>query len=171
MKSNHKIWVIKLMAVFLFVIMIDLSGVRVALTDDREKLFGIWKLVSVVGEFQDTSEKIYDMGKNPPGYSIYTPEGRQMFIIESEGRKAPKTDEDRATLFRTMFACTGIYRLEGDKLITKIDVSWNPALNGTEMVRVFKFEGDRLLISTAWAPSTRFPGRVTRGVFTWERAK
>lgn len=171
MNSNHKMWIIKVMAVSLIVIMAGLSGVQLIFADDREKFVGIWKLVSVVGEFQDTGEKIYDMGKNPPGYVIYTAEGRQMFIIESEGRKPPKTDEERATLFRTMFACTGIYRLEGDKLITKIDVSWNPALNGTEMVRVFKFESDRLVVSTAWAPSTRFPGKVTRGVFTWERVK
>jgi hypothetical protein len=151
--------------------MASLSGVQLALADDRAKLIGIWKLISVVGEFQDTGEKIYDMGKNPPGYNIYTPEGRQMTVIEYEGRKPPKTDEDRAMLFRTMFAWTGMYRIEGDKVITKIDVSWNPALNGTEMVRIFKFEGDRLVISTAWGPSTRFPGRMTRGVFTWERVK
>lgn len=171
MNSNHKIWIIKVMAVFLIVIVAGLSGVSLALADDRAKLIGIWKLTSVVGEFQDTGEKIYDMGKNPTGYQIFTAEGRQMFIIESEGRKPPKTDVDRETLFRTMFAYTGIYRLEGDKLITKVDVSWNPAFNGTEPVRVFKFEGDRLEILTAWAPSTRFPGRMTRGVFTWERVK
>ncbi len=155
----------------LIVLVLFLIAVQPSSADDREKFIGIWKLTSVVGEFQDTGEKIYDWGKNPTGYSIYTAEGRSMFIIESEGRKPPKTDEDRATLFRTMFAWTGIYRLEGDKLITKVDVSWNPVFNGTEAVRVFKFEGDRLVISTAWAPSTRFPGRMTRGVFTWERVK
>ncbi len=156
---------------WLIVLVLFLIAVQPSSADDREKFIGIWKLTSVVGEFQDTGEKIYDWGKNPTGYSIYTAEGRSMFIIESEGRKPPKTDEDRATLFRTMFAWTGIYRLEGDKLITKVDVSWNPVFNGTEAVRVFKFEGDRLVISTAWAPSTRFPGRMTRGVFTWERVK
>jgi hypothetical protein len=148
-----------------------LIAVQPSFADDRGKLIGIWKLTSVVGEFQDTGEKIYDWGKNPTGYVIYTSEGRSMFIIESEGRKPPKTDEDRAALFKTMFAWTGIYRIEGDKLITKVDVSWNPAFNGTEPVRVFKFEGDRLVVSTPWAPSTRFTGRVTRGVFTYERVK
>lgn len=156
---------------WLVVLVLFLIAVQPTSADDREKLIGIWKLTSIVGEFQDTGEKTHDWGKNPTGYSIYTAEGRSMFIIESEGRKPPKTDDDRATLFRTMFAWTGIYRLEGDKLITKVDVSWNPAFNGTEPARVCKFEGDRLVISTAWAPSTRFPGRITRGVFTWERVK
>jgi hypothetical protein len=159
------------MTVLLVVIGVILSVAPLASADDHAKLIGIWKLVSVVGEFQDSGEKIYDWGKNPMGYSIYTAEGRSMFIIESEGRKPPKTDEDRATLFKTMFAWTGMYRVEGDKLITKVDVSWNPAFNGTEPVRIFKFEGDRLVISTAWTPSTRFTGRVTRGVFTYERVK
>ena len=156
---------------WLVVLVLFLIAVQPSFSDDRAKFIGIWKLTSVVGEFQDTSEKIYDWGKNPKGYSIFTAEGRSMFIIESEGRKPPKTDEDRATLFKTMFAWTGIYRIEGDKLITKVDVSWNPAFNGTEPVRVFKFEGDRLVISTSWAPSTRFTGSVTRGVFTYERVK
>jgi hypothetical protein len=156
---------------WLVVLVLFLIAVQPSFADDRGKFIGIWKLVSIVGEFQDTGEKTYDWGKNPTGYAIYTAEGRSMFIIESEGRKPPKTDADREALFRTMFAWTGMYRLEGDKLITKVDVSWNPTFNGTEPVRVFKFEGDRLVISTAWTPSTRFPGRVSRGVFTYERVK
>jgi hypothetical protein len=156
---------------WLVVLVLFLIAVQPSSADDSAKFIGIWKLTSVVGEFQDTGEKIYDWGKNPKGYSIYTAEGRVMFIIESEGRKPPKTDEDRATLFRTMFAWTGIYRIKGDNLITKVDVSWNPAFNGTEPVRVFKFEDNRLVISTPWLPSTRFPGRMTRGVFTYERVK
>ncbi len=171
MNSNHKMWVTKVMAGSLIVIMAGLSSVSLALADDREKFVGIWKLISIVGEFQDTGEKSYDWGKNPTGYQIFTAEGRQMFIIESEGRKPPKTEADRETLFRTMFAWTGIYRVEGDKIITKVDVSWNPFFNGAEQARIFKFENDRLVISTAWTPSTRFPGRVSRGVFTWERVK
>ncbi len=156
---------------WLVVLVLFLIAVPPSFADDRAKLFGTWKLTSIVGEFQDTSEKIYDWGKNPTGYVIYTPEGRIMSVIEGEGRKAPKTDDERATLFRTMFAYTGMFRLEGDKLITKVDVSWNPAWNGTEQVRYYKLEGNRFEILTAWAPSTRFPGRVTRGVFTFERVK
>ena len=94
-----------------------------------------------------------------------------MLIIEMEGRKVPKTDNERAVLFRTMIAYTGMYRLEGDKWITKVDVSWNPAMNGTEQVRLYKFEDDRLVVSTGWAPSLNFPGRMSQGILTWERAK
>jgi hypothetical protein len=36
----------------------------------------------------------------------------------SEGREAPKTDQDRSELYKSMFAYTGTYRVEGDKVIT-----------------------------------------------------
>jgi hypothetical protein len=48
-----------------------------------------------------------------------------MVPIEGEGRKSPQTNEDRAILRQTMLAYTGMYRIEGDKWITKVDVSWN----------------------------------------------
>ena len=49
-----------------------------------------------------------------------------------EGREAPKTDADRAVAFKTMVSYTGIYRIEGDHWITKVDVSWNESWVGTE---------------------------------------
>jgi hypothetical protein len=171
MDPNNERWMVRMMTAFIIAIMAVLNTAHLAIADDRARLFGIWKLTSIVGEFQDTGEQSPLYGKNPTGYLIFTPEGRVMMVIEGEGRKAPKTDDDRAALFRTMFAYTGMYRLEGDKWSTKVDVSWNPALNGTEQVRLYKFEGDRLVMSTPWTPSLNFPGRTSRGVFTWERAK
>jgi hypothetical protein len=71
-----------------------------------------------------------------------------------------------------MFAYTGIYRLEGDKWITKVDVSWNPAWLGTEQVRFFKFDGDRLQVISMWVKSVTRPEKgMARGILTFERAK
>ena len=143
-----------------------------AFADDRARLLGIWKLVSFDVERQDTAERSAAYGKNPTGYLIFTPEGRMMAVLEGEGRKAPQTDEDRVALFRNMFAYTGTYRLEGDKWITKVDVSWNPAWNGTDQARFYKLEGDRLHVISAWAPSPNLPGRpMVRGITTWEKSK
>jgi len=44
---------------------------------------------------------------------MYTPEGRMWSIVTGEGREAPKTDQDRIELFKSMFALTGMYRVEG----------------------------------------------------------
>ena len=143
-----------------------------AYAQDREKLIGIWKLVSFETEFQATGERKPNFGKNPNGFVIFTPEGRMMVVLTAEGRKAPETDEDRAALLRTMFAYTGIYRLEGDKFVTKVDVSWNEAWTGTEQTRFYKMDGNRLDIISAWAPSGVIPGRpIVRGILTWERVK
>jgi hypothetical protein len=37
-----------------------------------------------------------------------------------------------------------MYRLEGDKWITKVDVAWSPEFVDIEQTRFFKVEGDRL---------------------------
>jgi hypothetical protein len=111
------------------------------------------------------------MGKNPTGYIIFTPEGRMMGIITGEGRKAPNADQDRARLLDSMSAYTGIYRLEGDKWITKVDVAWHPARVGTEQVRFFKFDGDRLQVISEWMPGLSGAQQLGRVIITWERAK
>jgi len=68
-----------------------------------------------------------------------------------------------------MLAYTGTYRVEGDKWIAKVDVSWNPAWVGTEQPRFFRLDGDRLLEMTDWSDR---PGKgMGRVVNTWERAK
>jgi ABC-type Fe3+ transport system substrate-binding protein len=47
-------------------------------------------------------------------------------------------------------AYTGMYRLEGDKWLTKVDVAWNPEWVGTEQTRFFKLDGDRLHVTSTW---------------------
>ena len=90
-------------------------------------------------------------------------------VITNEGRKAPNTDQDRAGLFNSLVAYTGRYRVDGDKWITTVDVSANPALVGTEQTRTFQVTGDRLQEMTAWAALP--DNRMARLVITYERAK
>lgn len=146
--------------------------VQPSIADDSAKVLGIWKIVAWESEFQATGEREPVMGKNPTGYIIFTPEGRMMTVITGESRKPPKTDQDRADLLKSMFAYTGMYRLEGDRWITKVDVAWNPAWVGTEQVRFFKVDGDRLQVMSAWVQSTTRPEKgMGRALITWERVK
>jgi len=143
-----------------------------ALADDRTKLLGIWKLKSFVTEFQASGERRPVYGIDPLGYIIFTPEGRMMVVITGEGRKPAQTTEDRAALFASMVAYSGTYRVEPDKFVTKVDVSWNETWTGTDQVRFFKLDGDRLDIISAWAPSGAIPEKpIVRGILTWERVK
>ena len=140
--------------------------------DQGKALLGAWKLITHDTEFQDGSAPRKLFGNNPPGYLIFTSEGRMMAVLEAEGRKPAKTDEDRANLLRSVAAYSGLYRLEQDKWITKVDVAWTPLLHNTEQLRYFKLDGDRLEVITPWSPDARLPGQpVTRTKLIWQRVK
>ena len=139
-------------------------------SNELAKLVGTWKLVSFENEFQDGTGRQSMMGTSPTGYIIFTAEGRMMSIVEAEGRISPKSDEEAAAAFRTMFAYTGVVQLSGDRWATTVDVAWNPAWHGTEQVRTFKLEGDRLEVTSSWGTSVNL-GKVTRGIVVWKRVK
>jgi hypothetical protein len=113
------------------------------------------------------------MGKNPMGYNIYTPEGRMMTLITAAGLKAATTDQERANLWRSMVAWSGTYRVEGDKLITRIEVSSMPTWVGAERVLLLRFDGDRLqTVPAEWMDAPLNPERgKMRTVITLERVK
>jgi hypothetical protein len=140
--------------------------------DDGAKVRGIWKLVSWEVESQRTGRRKPVSGNNPTGYILFTPEGRFMAVLTGEGRKAPSTDWDQVELMKSLCAYTGIYRFEGDRWITKVDVSWQPAWIGTEQVRLFRVDGDRLHVTSAWQQAIDRPERTrARFILTFERAK
>jgi hypothetical protein len=136
---------------------------------DKDVLVGSWRLVSFEREYQTTGEREYPMGNTPGGYIIFLTDGRMAVVITGEGRKAPTTDQDRASLFNSLVAYTGSYRVAGDKWITTVDVSANPAWVGTEQTRAFRVTGDRLQETTAWF--ARPDNRMARAVITYERMK
>jgi hypothetical protein len=140
--------------------------------DEPEKVIGIWKLVSQEIEIQATGQKEPVMGHSPTGYAIFTAEGRVMFVLTAEGRKPPKTVQDRADLLNGMAAYTGMYRLEGDKWITKVDVAWNPEWVGTEQTRFFKLDGERLHVVSTWRIMPNWPEKgMQRSLLVFERTK
>ena len=95
-----------------------------------------------------------------------------MVVLTGEGRKAPTTDQDRADLSKSMVAYTGMYRVEGDKWITKVDVATNPGWVGMDQTRFFRLDGDRLQESTAVMQWAAHPEKgMVRFVLTCERAK
>jgi hypothetical protein len=133
-------------------------------------MVGTWKLVSFQS-IADGEPPRDAFSANPKGYLIVTREGRLMTVITAGGRKAGTDDAERAALQKSMLSYSGRYRLDGDLLITTVDVSWNEAWNGTEQKRHFRFEGDKLLIDTVRQPSVVSPGKMAIGRLVWEREK
>jgi Lipocalin-like domain len=141
------------------------------LADDKERIVGTWKLVSVLYEDAQTKERWPVLGQHPKGYQIATPEGRWLALVTAEGRKPPATDAERAQALRTMISYTGRYRLEDGRVITRVEAAWNEAWVGTEQVRAYRFDGDLLHLESPPQPHPNLAGRVVRIIVTWEREK
>jgi len=139
---------------------------------DRARIVGTWKLVSVVYEDQESKQQTPVYGEHPKGYQIATPEGRWLALVTAEGRPVPQNDAERAQALRTMIAYTGRYRVEGGKVVTKVEAAWNEAWVGGEQTRFIRFEGDDLLhIESPPMPHPNLAGRVVRVIVTWQRDK
>jgi hypothetical protein len=136
------------------------------------KIVGTWKLVAVEYEDAQTNERTPVLGLHPRGYQIATPEGRWIALVTADGRPVPKTDEQRAKALRTMIAYSGRYRVEGDKVITKVEVAWNEAWVGGEQVRFLRFEGNDVLhIESPPMPHPNVNDKIVRVIVTWARDK
>jgi hypothetical protein len=139
---------------------------------DKDRIVGTWKLVAVEYEDAQTKERSPVLGEHPRGYQIATPEGRWIALVTANGRPVPKTDDERAKALRSMIGYSGRYRVEGDKVITKVEVAWNEAWVGTEQVRFLRFEGDDLLhIESPPMPHPNVNDRTVRVIVTWARDK
>jgi len=139
---------------------------------DADKLVGAWKLVSYEVEVQATGQKGPIMGERPTGYATFSPEGRVFFVLTGEGRKAAKTDQERAELLGTLVAYSGTYSVEGDQWATNVEVAWNPEWVGTKQVRNFKLDGERLVVLTPWRVMPNWADKgMTRSIVTFVRSK
>lgn len=115
----------------------------------KSGLVGTWKFLSYLRTDPQTGKNIEIMGASPKGHLIYTPQGRMMVIVVAADREPIKSDEDRIALHKRMVAYTGLYSVEGNQVVHHVDASWDPAWIGTDLVRRFKIDGDRLTITTA----------------------
>jgi len=135
---------------------------------DRNSVIGNWRVISFYSEEVDTGNRIYPIGEAPKGYLIYTPEGRMMTLLVAANRKPPQKDEDRIELHKTMYAYSGRYTVEDDRVIHHVDTSWNEAWSGGDQVRFASLNGNRLTIRSAPQPSPH-TGRNVASVVEWER--
>lgn len=144
----------------------------VANAADKDRIVGTWKLVSVSYEDAQTKVRTPVLGEHPRGYQIATPEGRWLALVTADGRPVPKSDDDRAKALRSMIAYSGRYRVEDNKVITKVEVAWNEAWVGGEQVRFLRFEGDDILnIESPPMPHPNVNNKVVRVIVTWARDK
>lgn len=139
----------------------------------RDLLLGSWRMTSWVARDVATGERKDALGQNPQGTVVYTPQ-RVTFLILKNNRKRPErsppSDEEKIALFETMFAYSGTYTVESDRVVHHVDMSWNEAWSGTEQVRFCKVDEHTLTYTSAPAPSP-FDGREVVHEVTYVREK
>ena len=120
---------------------------------DASKLLGTWKLHSYEREDLATGRRHDQFGEKPDGYLGYSPDGRMYAIFIRQDRIMPRdvvpTEEEGVQLLGSMVAYAGTYTLGDRKVVHHIDISWNQAWTGTDQVRFFELDGERLTITTA----------------------
>ena len=133
---------------------------------------GTWTLRSTERKTLDTGETMPLWGAHPSGTLIYTAEGRMSALVLAENRKAPTsampTEAEALSLFKSMVAYAGRYTIEPTRVIHHVEQSWNQAWTGTDVVRLYKFDGNRLTLTTAPAPNPR-DGKMSVSTLVWER--
>jgi hypothetical protein len=136
-------------------------------------LYGTWRLVSLSVEVMETGEQLRQFGDDPPGYIHFTPEGRMFAVLTASDRKPVETEADQIAAFASLIAYTGRYRIEDNKLVTTVDVSADPSVVGTDLVRFFDLEGDNLEIKTApffsQKPSLGLGNKQLQSFLLWKR--
>ncbi|HET7492946.1 MAG TPA: lipocalin-like domain-containing protein [Bradyrhizobium sp.] len=147
-------------------------GPAAAAAEDNP-LLGTWKLKSFIREVAGTGERYNQMGEQPDGYLSYAADGRMIafFVSDNQPRLgAEPTDEERIKLHKGMLAYGGTYKLSPGKVIHRIDIEWDGRRLGTEQVRFYTVEGDKLVIKTEPNKSP-IDGREGVGILTFERIK
>jgi hypothetical protein len=118
---------------------------------EANPLIGTWKLKAYVVTTA-AGEGPAPYGADPTGYLSYSADGRMQVIGAAKDRTTPRgtapTDPERVALYDTMFAYAGTYSIYGDKVIHRVDISWNESWTGTEQARFFRVSGNALTLST-----------------------
>lgn len=120
--------------------------------DLASQIVGVWKSTGWVRKEVATGkvDKLY--GDQPVGHWVFTKGGRTLVLTVAQDRKKPAapviTDPERVELQKSMFAYSGSYKVEGTKLMVRVEASWNQSWTGTEQVRQIEIAGNKLTIIT-----------------------
>ncbi len=116
---------------------------------------GTWRLISF--EFRSKNGQVsYPFGQDVHGYIIYGRDGYMSVAFMKAGRPNFTSSylfggsmEEKALAVDTYMSYCGKYELCDDKVIHHIEVSLFPNWTGKDQKRFYRFDGDRLILSSA----------------------
>ena len=141
---------------------------------NSDQLAGTWKLVSF--EFRAADGRVFKpFGDEPKGVIIGDKLGNVAAQVMASGRKnfasqdvGKATPEEALAAMSSYVAYFGRASVDekGGKITTRVIGSLIPNWTGGDQVRLFKFSGDRLILST---PPMPLYGATATGVLEWEK--
>ncbi len=136
------------------------------------RLLGTWRLVSNTLEEVPSGVKTDLFGPDPIGFITYGADGRMMILQVRRDRPKPAgpvpTLEEAAALFRSLIAYGGRFTVSGNKVTHHVDISWNQTWTGQDQVRFFRFDGNRVELSTEVSPDP-VHGKMSVRRLVWEK--
>ena len=147
---------------------------NVAQSQSGPSLLGTWQLVSY--EARDSNGRVqYPLGENVSGLLVYDGIGNMSAhvmrndLVPFAGKDpARATDSELRAAFDGYGSYFGTYTIDqANQTVTHhVRGAWYPNWIGHDQVRHFKFDGNRLLLTT---PPMLWDGKSLEHVLTWER--
>lgn len=138
------------------------------------RFVGVWKLISTDFVLPN-GERFFPYGEHPAGVISYEASGQVSVHIMRSGR--PKfasgqmqegTDEEVRAAFEGYVCYFGTWSVDAAQgtVTHRVEGSLFPNWEGTDQVRRFEFEGNRLSLITSTIPAL---GATTTATAVWER--
>jgi hypothetical protein len=124
------------------------------------RFVGTWKLASWRISAEEGGGWRYPLGKDAKGLLVYAADGYMFAALMAAGRPdflgsdpLAGTAYECLTAMRSYHTYAGRYRLEEDKVLHTVEMCLCPNLLGSVQTRYFRFDGEKLVLSTP--PVTR----------------
>ena len=123
----------------------------------QQSLVGTYELISHVVETGGTPTE--PLGMAPHGYLVLTPT-RAIIFYTGDNRKFGTSMAEKAALFDTVTGWSGVYHVEGSKLVILVDASWIEDWDGKDQIRNWQISRNRLTLMSDPMPAGRDPSRM-----------
>lgn len=142
--------------------------------DSAAEFSATWRLLSCVAQSPD-GQMAYPFGKNAQGRASFEPSGRYSFqVYNSDRPKFTSADPNKATEQEVRAAFTGYLAYYGSFVVNKgegtivnhVEAASIPSWEGSDQVRYYRFESNRLILRTPPLPRDGVELVMT---LTWER--
>jgi hypothetical protein len=139
----------RLAAAILILALVGTAGVAPA---GDNLLVGTWKLKSFVREDVASGERKPALGEHPEGYLGLRARWAHVCAIRRRrprgSRRRPAYGCGARATAQVRVAYGGTYTIASDKVIHHIDIAWNNARFGSDQVRFFNLDGEKLTLTT-----------------------